>query len=255
MTIGRRKSKLVIAGVICLVHMLVSAPEIFSQEGSPKPGKDQEVFWFLLFDQLEYRGNEGPDTLNWDVQGWIGGDYNRIWVKTEGEHQTSGDSAGEAEVQVLYSRLISPFWDFQAGVRYERLYGTGPDPSRGFAVAGIQGLAPYWFELDFALFLSDDGDVSARLTAEYDLLLTQRLILQPRLEVDVAAQDVPEFGLGKGFNDIELGLRLRYEIRREFAPYIGISWTRQLGDTADITRSEGGDVDNFAVLAGLRLWF
>lgn len=228
---------------------------VAAQEQLAPPIEDSPITSFLLFDQLEYRWNEGADAFRWDVQGWIGGDYNRLWLKTEGDQKTAKDKGGEAQVQVLYSRLIAPFWDFQAGLRYDKLWGKGPDPSRVFGVIGFQGLAPYWFELEPALFVSDRGDLSARLTATYDLLLTQRLILQPRFDTNVAVQRVRRFSVGKGFNDVGLGLRLRYEIRREFAPYIGISWERKLSDTADIARREGERVGTFAVVLGVRLWF
>ena len=216
----------------------------------PEPVEDSQIFSFLLIDQLEYQMKDGDDSLYWDAEGWIGTDYNRLWVKTEGD-KIFGDDVEEAEVQVLYSRFIAPFWDLQAGLRYD----FRPNPSRSFAVLGVEGLAPYWFEVEAAGFISDDGDVSARVEAEYEILFTQRLIAQPLLEVNLAAQDVEELGIGSGFTDIELGLRLRYEIRREFAPYIGFSWTRRLGNTADFTRDEGEDVGDLAVVAGVRLWF
>jgi copper resistance protein B len=151
--------------------------------------------------------------------------------------------------------LISPFFYFQVGGRYQRVSGNSSDHSRGFGVIGVEGLAPYWFSIEPALFISQDGDVSARLEAEYDLLLTQRLIAQPRFEVNVAAQEVKKFGVGRGFNDVELGLRLRYEIRRQFAPYIGVSWTRLLGETADLVRQEGSPVDTLVFVVGVRLWY
>jgi copper resistance protein B len=237
--------------LIALVQMPVVG---YAQETWPAPIEDNQIFWFLLFDQLEFRGHEGPDPLRWDAEGWLGTDYNRLWLKTEGQH-ISTERNGELEVQFLYSRLISSFWEFQAGLRYDRTYGPGPDRSRFFAVIGIQGLAPYWFELEPALFISGDGDVSARLTANYDLLFTQRLILQPRFEFNVAIQDVEDFGVGSGLNDLSLGFRLRYEIKREFAPYFGISWLRKFGEAADISRREGETADDFNVVGGLRLWF
>lgn len=221
----------------------------------PEPIKDDQPFWFFLIDRLEYDFNEGPDTILWDAQGWFGNDYNKLWIRTEGEQKVSDDNGGEAEFQALYSRLIAPFWYFQVGGRYDKLYGKGSDPSRGFGVIGFQGLVPYRYEVVTALFVSEDGDVSARLEAEYELLFTQRLIAQPRFETNIAVQEVEKFGVGEGFNDIELGLRLRYEIRREFAPYIGISWTRLLGDTADIARNEEEEVSNLAFVAGVRMWF
>src|SRR5919197_2594004 len=247
-----------------LVSALLAAPfpTLGAQDVVPPPPKtwptpvaDRPIIGYLLVDQLEYQRNPGAGTLRWEAEGWVGGDYNKLWVKTEGDQGLSGDTGGEAEGQLLYSRLISPFFYFQVGGRYQRVSGNGSDHSRGFGVIGVQGLAPYWFNIEPALFISQDGDVSARLEAEYDLLLTQRLIAQPRLEVNVAAQEVKKFGVGKVFNDVELGLRLRYEIRRQFAPYIGVSWTRPRGDTAALARREGSPVDTVAFVVGVRLWY
>ncbi len=208
--------------------------------------------WFALLDRLEYQSNEGSGQLIWDGQGWYGGDYNKFWLKTEGERSLEGGGFGEAEVQGLYSRAIRPFWDVQVGIRQD----IKPDnPSRTFGVIGIQGLAPYWFEVDAAAFISDDGDISARLEVEYDLLLTQRLIVQPRFETNIAIQDVATLGVGSGVNDVELGLRLRYEIKREFAPYVGVSWSRKLGETADFARANFEDPGSTSVVAGIRFWF
>jgi len=137
------------------------------------------------------------------------------------------------------------------GVRHD----IQPSPSRTFAVFGVEGLAPLWFEVDAASFVSTDGDVSFRLEAEYDLLLTQRLILQPRIETNLAIQDAHKWGVGEGMNDIDLGLRLRYEIRREFAPYIGVSWNRKIGETATLARDEGENLDAVSFVAGIRMWF
>ncbi len=168
----------------------------------------------------------------------------------------SGDSFCSClESLARLSRTFAPFWDLQVEVRQDVLFGSGPDRDRTFAVLGVEGLAPYWFEVTPALFISDDGDVSTRFTATYDLLLTQRLIAQPRVEVNAAAQDARKYGVESGFNDVELGLRLRYEIRRELAPYIGVSWLRKLGDTADLAREEGDDVDALGVVVGIRVWF
>jgi len=215
---------------------------------------DEITFAKVIFDQLELSSGDGTDALQWDIQGWRGTDYRKIWFKFEGEDELS-DSAGDFELQALFSRTIAPFWDVQIGARYERQYGAGPDRGRSLAVIGLQGLAPYWFELEPALFVSEDGDVSARITATYDLLITQRLIVQPRLEVNVAASEARDFGVGSGLNDVQLGFRLRYEYRREVAPYIGLSWQRQFGNTADLTRGDGGDIDDLAFVAGLRVWF
>ena len=224
------------------------------REDWPRPIGDNRTYYLLLLDQLEYRANDGEDTFNWDGIGWIGGDYQRLWIKTEGDvGLDTGD--GEAELQLLYGKLISPFFDLQAGVKYDQVYSSDGGPARASGVIGIQGLAPYIFEVDASVFVSQDGDVSARLGAEYQLLLTQRLVLQPELEANLAIQDVEEFGVGSGLNDIELGLRLRYEISRQFAPYAGVNWTRKFGDTADFAEEEGESTDNFALVGGLRLLF
>lgn len=215
---------------------------------------DEIVFGKIIAEQLEYRNQDGNGALRWDIQGWRGTDYKKLWFKLEGENDTAS-STGDFELQTLYSRATSAFWDFQAGVRYDRAWGSGPGSDRFFAVIGMQGLAPYWFEMEPAVFISEDGDLSARVVASYDLLFSQRLILQPRFELNAAGSAVPEFGIGKGINDLQLGLRLRYEIRREIAPYVGFSWTRQFGDTRDLARAAGESGDDLAVVAGIRLWF
>ena len=220
----------------------------------PKPVEDQP-FGYLLFDQFEYRMKDDADTVRWDAVGWYGGDYHRLWLKSEGDWRTSGERGGEAEIQALYGRLIAPFWDFQIGLRYDQFSGTGFDRSRAFVVIGLQGLAPYRFEVEPSIFISEDGDVSTRLTATYEVLLTQRLILQPRLDFDAALRSAEQFGVGKGINSAGLGVRLRYEITREFAPYLGIHWLRRFGETADLARSEGGRDEDSAVVLGARLYF
>lgn len=154
-------------------------------------------------------------------------------------------------MQALWSHAITPWFDVQAGARYD----FRPEPERGHLVLGLQGLAPYFFEIDAAAFLSDERDLTARIEAEYDQLITQRLILQPRVELDLAAQDVEEIGIGAGLSSVEAGLRLRYEIVPEFAPYFGVSYERAVGDTANFARDEGEEVDTWSVLIGLRAWF
>lgn len=224
-----------------------------NQENWPSPVKDNQIFWLLLLEELEYRVNDADSSFNWDAHGWIGNDYRRLWLKTDGEVNTE-DGEGDAEVQLLYSQLVWSFWEWQAGVRYDQIFGSESD-GRAFAVFGLQGLAPYFFEVDAALFVSEDGDISARLSVEYELLLTQRLVLQPEFEVNVAAQEVEEFEIGTGFNDIELEMRLRYEFSRRFAPYIGISWERKFAGTADFAREEGESVDEVKFVGGFRFMF
>ncbi|WP_284126363.1 copper resistance protein B [Parerythrobacter aestuarii] len=203
----------------------------------------------LMVERLEARIRNGEDAFLWDVQGWYGGDIDRVFVKSEGEGELGG-SVEDAEVQLLYSRAIAPFFDLQTGARLD----LEPE-TRSHLVLGVQGLAPYMFHVDGALFLSDRGDLTARLEGEYDQKITQRLILQPRVELEAAAQDIPEREIGAGFTKFETGLRLRYEIAREFAPYIGVGYEAKLGETAEIARSNGEDPDGFAVLLGIRAWF
>jgi copper resistance protein B len=240
-------------------HGMMSQPTINPDEAEYEPYKpmsfDVGPFGLLLVDQLEYRLNDGDDLFRWDAEGWYGGDINRFWFKTEGEQALQGPSAGRAEIHGYYGRLIAPFWDAQIGVRYDQLWEPGSDPSRFFGAIGLQGFAPYRFEVTPALFISEDGDVSARLTATKDYRITQRLVAQGRFETEIAAQDVPKFGVGDGFNYVELGLRLRYEIRREFAPYIGVNWERKLGETETMARQSGEDPNVLSFVAGLRIWF
>ena len=205
----------------------------------------------VFIERLEARiaADGGEDGYVWDAQAFYGGDINRFVLKTEGEGEFGGELE-DAEIQALYSRAIGPFFDLQAGVRFD------PEPdTRGHLVVGVQGLAPYMFHVDGALFLSDRGDLTARLEGEYDQRITQRLIVQPRLEVELSAQDIPERGIGAGITKIEPGVRLRYEIEREFAPYIGIEYEAALGGTADIARAVGDDPDGLKVVIGLRAWF
>jgi copper resistance protein B len=226
-----------------------------NQENWPSPINDDETFWLLLVDKLEYRVSEGTDFVEWDIQGWVGGDYERIWLKTEGEIAATEEESGEAEIQLLYGYLIAPFWDLQVGLRYDRTYESEDNRGRAFAVIGVEGLAPGLFEIDTALFISEDGDLSARFEAEQELLITQKLVLQPSVEINIAAQEVENFSIGSGINDIELGLRLRYEINRNYAPYLGINWIRLVGETAELSREDGESVDDFSVVGGIRLLF
>ena len=210
---------------------------------------EDEIYTFFRAEELGYRIGDG-DSFNWDAESWVGGDYNKFWFKTEGE-RVNGNGLENAEVQLLYSRLIADFWDLQAGLRYD----FNPEPERSFAVIGVKGLTPYWFEIDASAFVNDQGDVSARFKAEYDLLLTQKLILSPLLEMNLAASSDEKRGVGSGLNDLELNLTLRYEVVREFAPYIGVSWERKYGQAADFVRAEGEDIERTTFMAGIRFWF
>ncbi len=216
---------------------------------------DPPLNHFIQFEELEYGFNNENNPLNWDSTSWVGGDWNRIWFKTEGEMSTV-DPDVDGEAQLLYSRLIAPFWELQVGLRGDLVASDVQSTAgRGHLVLGIEGLAPYWFEVEAAVFISHRGDVSFRLRTTYDLFITQRLVAHPSFEMNVAVQSVPEFGVGSGFNDIELGLRLGYQIARELTPYIGISWNRAFMETADLRRAAGGSASDLQGVAGLRFWF
>ncbi len=208
----------------------------------------QSFAWFMA-DRAEYRARQGSDGYLWDVQGYYGGDIDKVWFKSEGEG-SFGEKPEAAEVQALWSHAIGPWFDLQAGVRQD-LAG----PNRTHAVIGVQGLAPYLFEVDAAAFLSNKGDVTARIEGEYEQRITQRLILQPRGEVNLAAQDIPALGIGAGIDKLELGVRLRYEFAREFAPYIGVEQEWKLGKSADFARANGQDPSVTNYVAGIRFWF
>ncbi len=205
----------------------------------------------ILIDQLETSFRKGNEGYAWDAQLWYGGDINRLWLKTEGEGRFNEGGPEDVEVQALYSRALDPWFNLQAGVRHD--FRAGPE--RTHAVLGIQGLAPYWFEVDGSLFLSDKGELTARFEAEYDQRITQTLILQPTVEFELSAQDVRELGIGSGLTSAEAGLRLRYQIVPEFAPYVGVTYERSFGDTADFARASGEKAGGWNFLVGLRSWF
>lgn len=224
--------------------MAPSREQLARENGDMKTG-------MILIERLEARlaNDRGEHGYVWDAQGWYGGDINRVVLKTEGEGEFGGELE-DAEIQALFSRAVGPFFDLQAGVRFD----PAPD-TRTHLVVGVQGLAPYMFHVDGALFLSDRGDLTARIEAEYDQKITQRLILQPRIEIELAAQDIPEREIGTGITKIEPGVRLRYEIKPEFAPYVGVEYEAKLGETADIARAAGESPAGFKLLVGLRAWF
>lgn len=204
--------------------------------------------WFQA-DRLEYQARQGHDGLLWDVQGYYGSPTSKLWLKSEGE-AALGDGVEDAEVQALWSKAVAPFWDLQLGVRQDLAGQTDTH-----AVLGVQGLAPYLFEVDAALFLSQRGELTARVEAEMDQRITQKLILQPRVELSLAAQDNPARKVGAGVDKIEAGLRLRYEIVPEFAPYLGIEQGWKLGDSARFARLAGEKPHVTSVVMGVRFWF
>lgn len=212
-------------------------------------GKDDPLLTKVLIDQFEKRNTDGSDPLVLDGQAWIGRDLQKLWLKTEIERVDN--ETEEAELQALYSHAIAPYWDLQLGLRQD----FQPSPSRSWAVFGFQGLAPYFFEVDTALFIGESGRTALRLEAEYQLLFTQKLILTPDVKVNFYGQNDKDLSIGSGLSDVEAGLRLRYEIRREFAPYIGVNWNKSFGNTADFARDQGEDTDDHQWVIGLRAWF
>lgn len=251
----------IIRTVLLCGALLATTPGRAADDGAtnPRSGAPAELgeamnlsmrFHKVLFDRLEAAYADEGNAWRWDAQGWYGGDYHKLWVKAEGE-AAFGEPVEEAELQLLYSRNVAAFWDFQAGLRYD----LRPRPGKAHLALGFQGLAPYLFEVDAAAFLREDGLLSARLEAEYDLLITQRLILQPRMALSAQANGDPDRDVGAGLTGSQFGLRLRYEIRRELAPYLGLSWSFRHGDAAREARAAGEPTAIDAFVVGLRAWF
>jgi len=212
-------------------------------------GKDDPTLGMLMIDQLEQRKGDHSSSQILDGQAWLGQDLQKLWLKFDIE-RSSGDTE-EMELQALYSKAIAPLWDVQIGVRQD----FQPTPSRTWAVIGLQGLAPYFFEVDAALFVDGSNRTAFRFQAEYEMLLTQRLILTPEFEFNLYGQNDRELGTGSGLSDFEAGLRLRYEVRREFAPYIGVNWGKKFGNSADFALSGGESTDDLQWVIGVRAWF
>ena len=233
--------------------------QVISQPDWPSPVMDQEHRLFTLVDVLEYRPHTGSGGSNsdyrWDIEGWYGGDYNRLWFKSEGQRDTAFKADYDVDFQLLYGRFLWKHYDLQVGARMETQSFRGGNVTRGMGVIGFQGIVPYNYELESAIFIAQNGAISARLSYTKDFLLTQRLILQGRFETNVAIQTVEEFTTGSGLNNLEFGLRVRYEIRREFAPYIGLSLDRSFGETATLVRQQGGEPGQIRFVTGLRVWF
>ncbi|WP_158986590.1 copper resistance protein B [Lysobacter panacisoli] len=208
-----------------------------------------ELNHYLLFNRLEVADADHGTGQAWEAQGWIGSDINRLWLRSEGEREDSRTES--ADLEVLYGRSVSPWWDVVAGVKHD----FKPGASQTWGAFGVQGLAPYKFEVSATAYVGESGRFAANVEAEYELLLTNRLILQPLLELDFNGKDDPRRGVGSGLSTAEAGLRLRYEFTRQFAPYIGVVHERAFGETADLRRDEGEDAQDTRFVAGLRFWF
>ena len=215
-----------------------------------KDGHGGQKFTQVMFNIAEAQFRNGRDGFEWDGEGWFGGDINRLSIKSEGEG-AFGRSIERAEVQALYSHAVGPYFNLQGGLRYD----FKPNPSRVYATIGFEGLAPGLFDVEGALFLSNKGELMARVEGYYDQRITQRLILQPRAELNFAAQNTRQIGVGSGLSDAEFGLRLRYDIRREFAPYVGVQYRRAFGQTRRYLRDEGEEAGGWSLLTGVRVWF
>lgn len=210
---------------------------------------DKNVFTMLDVEELELTTFGESHDYAWDVDFWTGTDLNRLWIKTKGEAAAGGND--HAELQILYSRAIAPFWNLQTGVRHE----FEPEPAQNAAVLAIEGLAPYGFEVEAELLLAEGGQTTFRLRTNYELLITQRVILTPEAEITAYSTSDERRGLGSGLGRIEIGFRLRYEYRREFAPYIGLYGVRLRGQTGDLAVLRGHDADDIELVAGIRFWY
>lgn len=210
---------------------------------------DEHNFWNVMFDRLEYGKGDDSEGLTYDTQAWFGRTYDRVVIKAEGEGD--GGDIEEAETELLWGHAVATFWDRQLGVRHD----SGEGPSRTWLAVGLQGLAPYWFEVDATAYIGEEGRTALSVEAEYELLLTQRLVLQPRVELSAYGQADEERGIGRGLSALSAGLRLRYEFSRQFAPYMGVEWAGQLGDSADLAEAAGQDDSETRLIAGVRFWF
>lgn len=228
-------------------HLMPEMP--YKEMAAMMQMNDKERVGQVLLDQFEWRDTAEGNAVVWEAQGRYGGDYNKLWVKTEGER--AGGVTQDARVDVLWDHIIGRWWSLQAGARQD--FGRGP--TRTWAAFGVEGLAPYWFDTEATFYVGEQGRTAARLKAEYDILFTQRLILQPEAEANFYGKSDPARQVGSGLSDLDVGIRLRYELRREFAPYVGVAWTRLFGATADQARAAGADASDIQVVAGVRIWF
>lgn len=208
-----------------------------------------ELNFMVLFDRFEWQDADAGSAFAWENASWIGSDLDRLWIRSGGERVAGATHS--ADVELLYGRSVGPWWDVVGGIRHD----FSPGPSRTWAAIGVQGLAPYWFEVAATAYLGEGGHAMARVEVEYELLLTNRLVLQPALELELHGRDDPRRGIGSGLSSVEAGLRLRYEASRRFAPYVGITSERLHGDTARMHRQAGGDARETRLVAGVRWWF
>jgi copper resistance protein B len=214
------------------------------------PVDDERVYVHALLEQFEYRAASSDNLSRWEGEAWVGTDKNRLWLRSEGEVDRHG-AVKDGQTELFFDRPITSFFDLQAGVRYD----LDSAPGRAWAAFGVEGLAPYFLRVAATVYASDSGHFAAKAQGSYDLLLTQRLILQPQMEVNAYTASDTRRRQGSGFSDLDTGLRLRYEVSRKFAPYLGVSYKRMFGQTATYTRADGDSVGDVNVLIGVRAWF
>ena len=215
-----------------------------------QPVMDRPILAHVIFNQLEGRWNGTNSEFKWDGQGWVGTDYDKLWIKSEGTLQGNG-TLDDGQHQFLDDRAITTYFDLQGGLRSD----IDSHPTRNWAAFGIQGLAPYFFDLELTGYASGEGHLAAKLEASYDLLITQRLILQPEIELNLYSKADRARLVGAGFSDIDTGLRLRYEFSRKFAPYLGVVYEGRFGQSASYARRLGESTGDFRLAFGVRLWF
>lgn len=237
--------------IASLLPVAARAGQKPTEPGWPQPVANDRFFGYGILNQNEIRTGQGQSIYRWDGEGWYGDNVNRTWLKSEGSLGWNTGAFEEAEVQALYSRAISPFFNLQTGLRYD----FNPAPARLYGVFGVEGLAPMFIDIGAFVFVSDGGHYSARLEGHYDMRLTQRLILQPQLELNFYSTSERDRGIGSGLSDLDSGLRLRYEISRQLAPYIGVTYESKFGQTAGLARASGDRVNALRFVAGIRVWF
>jgi copper resistance protein B len=250
-----RCSKSVLAALLAMGAPALTWAQTNAPSGSAAapfgaPVDDQRVYVHAVLDEFEYRAAGSDSVSRWEGEAWVGTDTNRVWLKSEGDLTRHG-VVKDGEHELFYDRPVTTFFDVQTGVRYD----LDSAPGRAWAAFGVEGLAPYFLHLSATAYASDGGHFAAKTQGSYDLLLTQRLILQPQLEVNAYTEQDPRRQLGSGISDVDAGLRLRYEISRKFAPYVGVSYQRAFGRTAQYARVLGEPVDKFSMLLGIRSWF
>lgn len=238
-------------GLVVLFVACLLPPSAFAQDvdHGGHTVHDRAINFQVLFDQFEWQFVHGEQGQRWDSRSWVGGDVNRLLIRTEGDAVDGVVDAAEA--QVLYGRSINRFWDVVAGVRFD----ARPTPSHTWFAIGVQGLAPQFVDVQATLYVGESGHLAARFELEHDLHVTQRTVLQPLVELSLSGFDDPDRGIGSGLSTAEVGFRLRYEFKRELAPYAGVVWHRKVFGTGDFARGEGGDAGGWHLVTGLRFWF